>query len=119
MPPSPSPSGPPFPENSAGWSAHPAKAHPAPAADVVKTRHDSPIPTAAPETAVICLTADTVRLRSGAGTGYAEVALLTSGQPVTLTGAFVVSPDMGIWQPVDAGIYSGYINARFLCEVTK
>ena len=88
-------------------------------ADVVKTRHDSPTPTAAPETAVICLTADTVRLRSGAGTGYAEVMLLTSGQPVTLSGAWVIAPDMGIWQPVEVAGKSGFINKRYLCEVTK
>jgi len=92
---------------------------PAPAADVVKTRHDSPIPTAAPEIAKICLTADTVRLRSGAGTGYAEVMLLTSGQPVTLSGAWVIAPDMGIWQPVEVAGKSGFINKRYLCEVTK
>ena len=84
-------------------------------ADVVKTRHDSPTPTAAPETAVICLTADTVRLRSGAGTGFEELAILKAGDKITLDGTLVIAPDMGVWQPVRFGDVRGFVNSRYVC----
>ena len=64
----------------------------------------------------VCLTADAVNLRTGAGTGFESVAVLKAGEPLTLTGDFEKSPDGGIWWPVDTETGSGYINARYVCE---
>jgi len=74
----------------------------------------APVP--APITKVICLTADTVYMREGAGTGYEVVAVLSAGDVVTVTGGFVQSPDGGVWYPVTHGGVSGFMNARYLCE---
>ncbi len=63
----------------------------------------------------VCLTAESVRLRMGAGTGYGEVAILKSLDAVTVTGVPVIAEDMGIWMPVTFGAVSGWINARYLC----
>ena len=71
----------------------------------------------APElTRKVCLTADAVNLRAGAGTGYESVAILSAGDMLTLTGELVIAPDMGLWWPVKAGELDGYINARYVCE---
>ncbi len=64
----------------------------------------------------VCLTADAVNLRTGAGTGFESKAVLKAGEPLTLTGDFEKSPDGGIWWPVDTETGSGYINARYVCE---
>ena len=64
----------------------------------------------------VCLTADAVNLRTGAGTGFESKAVLKAGEPLTLTGDFEKSPDGGIWWPVRAGELDGYINARYVCE---
>ena len=64
----------------------------------------------------VCLTADAVNLRTGAGTGFESVAVLKAGEPLTLTGELVIAPDMGLWWPVDTETGSGYINARYVCE---
>ena len=64
----------------------------------------------------VCLTADAVNLRTGAGTGFESVAVLKAGEPLALTGDFEKSPDGGIWWPVRAGELVGYINARYVCE---
>ena len=64
----------------------------------------------------VCLTADAVNLRTGAGTGFESKAVLSAGDTLTLTGELVIAPDMGLWWPVRAGELSGYINARFVCE---
>lgn len=63
----------------------------------------------------ICLTAESVRLRMGAGTSYGEVAILSSLDSVTVMGVPVVSEDMGVWMPVRFGAVSGWVNARYLC----
>ncbi len=63
----------------------------------------------------VCLTADAVNLRTGAGTGFELVTVLSAGDTLTLTGDFEKSPDGGIWWPVRAGELSGYINARYVC----
>ncbi len=77
--------------------------------------HTPPAPT--PELVrVICLTADTVYMRAGAGTGEAVKAVLVSGERVTITGEMVISPDMGVWYPVRVGEFSGFVNARYICE---
>jgi len=65
---------------------------------------------------VICLTADTVYMRAGAGTGYEVIAVLSAGDTVTVSGGFAQSPDGGVWYPIEAGGLTGYTNARYLCE---
>ena len=62
----------------------------------------------------VCLTADAVNLRTGAGTGFESVTVLKAGEPLTLTGELVIAPDMGLWWPVRAGGLVGYINARYV-----
>ena len=64
----------------------------------------------------VCLTADTVYMRTGAGTGYEVVTVLSAGDVVTVTGGFAQSPDGGVWYPVTHGGVSGFTNARYLCE---
>lgn len=64
----------------------------------------------------VCLTADAVNLRTGAGTGFELVTVLSAGDTLTLTGDFEKSPDGGIWWPVRAGELSGFINARYVCQ---
>ena len=64
----------------------------------------------------VCLTADAVNLRTGAGTGFESAAVLSAGDTLTLTGELVIAPDMGLWWPVRAGELEGYINARYVCE---
>ncbi len=65
---------------------------------------------------VICLTADTVYMRAGAGTGYEVIAVLSAGDTVTVSGGFAQSPDGGVWYPIEAGNVAGWTNARYLCE---
>jgi len=74
------------------------------------------IPTQAELIRVVCLTADTVYMREGAGTGFEVVTVLSAGDLVTVTGGFVQSPDGGVWYPVTHGGVSGFMNARYLCE---
>ncbi len=77
--------------------------------------HTPPAPT--PESGrVICLTADTVYMRAGAGTGYEVIAVLSAGDTVTVSGGFAQSPDGGVWYPIEAGNVAGWTNARYLCE---
>ncbi len=64
----------------------------------------------------VCLTADAVNLRAGAGTGFESKAVLSAGDTLTLTGELVIAPDMGLWWPVRAGGLSGFINARYVCQ---
>lgn len=71
------------------------------------------VPTA--EIRQICLTAETVRLRSGAGTGFEELAILKAGDKITLDGTLVIAPDMGVWQPVRFGDVRGFVNSRYVC----
>lgn len=72
--------------------------------------------TPAPQTMVVCVTVDTVRLREGVGTDTSELAVLTAGDMVEITGWFSVSEDGGVWWPVEYGDTRGWINARYLCE---
>ncbi len=67
----------------------------------------------------VCLTAETVRVRSDAGTGNPEVGILNSGDEVTVYGVPTVSEDMGVWRNVNSGGLIGWTNARYLCEVMK
>ena len=64
----------------------------------------------------VCPTIDTVNLRTGAGTGFELVTVLSAGDPLTLTGELVIAPDMGLWWPVRAGELDGFINARYVCS---
>ena len=64
----------------------------------------------------VCLTADAVNLRTGAGTGFESVTVLKAGEPLTLTGEHVRSLDGGIWWPVRADELEGFINARYVCQ---
>lgn len=64
----------------------------------------------------VCPTIDTVNLRTGAGTGFESKAVLSAGDPLTLTGDFEKSPDGGIWWPVRSGSLDGFVNARYVCE---
>ena len=64
----------------------------------------------------VCPTIDTVNLRTGAGTGFELVTVLSAGDTLMLTGELVIAPDMGLWWPVRAGELSGYINARYVCQ---
>lgn len=86
---------------------------PAPAPAVVKlVQSTNPTPE---KVMTICLTAESVRLRMGAGTSYGEVAILKSLDSVTVTGVPIVSEDMGVWMPVRFGGLAGFVNARYLC----
>jgi len=90
---------------------------PAPASLVVKgVNTPAVIPTQAESIREVCLTADTVYMRTGAGTGYEVVTVLLAGDVVTVTGGFVQSPDGGVWYPVTHWGVSGFTNARYLCE---
>ena len=64
----------------------------------------------------VCLTADAVNLRTGAGTGFELVTVLSAGDRLMLTGELVIAPDTGLWWPVRAGGLDGFINARYVCE---
>ena len=64
----------------------------------------------------VCLTADAVNLRTGAGTGFESKAVLSAGDTLTLTGEHVRSLDGGIWWPVDTETGAGFVNARYVCE---
>jgi len=90
----------------------------APAALEVKSESTSvaySVPT--PElTRTVCVTADAVNLRAGAGTGFESLAVLSAGEQLTLTGEHVRSLDGGIWWPVRVGELDGFINARYVCQ---
>jgi len=90
---------------------------PVPASLVVKGVN-TVIPTATQAELIleVCPTIDTVNLRTGAGTGFELVTVLSAGDTLTLTGELVIAPDMGLWWPVRAGELDGYINARYVCE---
>ena len=83
---------------------------------VVKNPAVIPTATQAELIRKVCLTADAVNLRTGAGTGFESKAVLKAGDRLTLTGELVIAPDMGLWWPVDTETGSGYINARYVCE---
>lgn len=83
---------------------------------VVKNPAVIPTATQAELIREVCLTADTVYMRTGAGTGYGVVTVLSAGDVVTVTGGFAQSPDGGVWYPVTHGGVSGFTNARYLCE---
>ena len=63
----------------------------------------------------VCLTVEAVNLRTGAGTGFESVAVLSTGDTITLTGELVNAPDRGLWWPVTVGELDGFINARYVC----
>lgn len=69
----------------------------------------------APKTAQVCLTAETVRLRDGAGTSYNELALLNAGDMMTLLDTIAESEDGGLWSKVKIGGREGWINSRYIC----
>lgn len=75
----------------------------------------APVP-ATPHMMTVCLTAETVRVREGAGTSFAEVGILLSGDKVTVYGVPTISEDMGVWRNVNTGTLIGWTNARYLCE---
>ena len=83
---------------------------------VVKNPTVIPTATQAESIREICLTADTVYMRTGAGTGYEVVTVLSAGEVVPVTGGFVQSPDGGVWYPVTHWGVSGFMNARYLCD---
>ena len=91
---------------------------PAPAALEVKSESTpAAYPVPAPElTRKVCLTADAVNLRAGAGKGFESLAVLSAGDTLTLAGEMVIAPDMGLWWPVKVGELDGFINARYVCE---
>lgn len=74
------------------------------------------LPTATPHTMTVCVVVDTVRLRDGAGTSASELAVLTAGDVVVITGKYEISEDGGVWWPVEFEGVHGWINARYLCE---
>ena len=91
---------------------------PAPAAIEIKSE-STPAAYSVPTPALtrkVCLTADAVNLRAGAGTGFESLAVLSAGDTLTLAGEMVIAPDMGLWWPVRSGEVVGYINARYVCE---
>lgn len=91
---------------------------PAPAALEVKSESTpAAYPVPAPELIrEVCMTADAVNLRAGAGTGFESLAVLSAGEQLTLAGELVIAPDMGLWRPVKVGELDGFINARYVCE---
>ena len=78
---------------------------PAPAALEVKSESTpAAYPVPAPELIrEVCMTADAVNLRDGAGTGFESLAVLSAGDTLTLTGEHVRSLDGGVWWPVRSG----------------
>ena len=89
---------------------------PAPAA-VKSESTPAAYPVPAPElTRKVCLTADAVNLRAGAGKGFKSLAVLSAGDTLTLAGELVIAPDMGLWWPVRAGSLDGFINAKYVCQ---
>ena len=89
---------------------------PAPAA-VKSESTPAAYPVPAPELIQeVCITADAVNLRAGAGTGFESLAVLSAGDTLTLMGELVIAPDMGLWRPVKVGELDGFINARYVCQ---
>ena len=90
----------------------------APAALEVKSE-STPVAYSVPTpelTRTVCMTADAVNLRAGAGTGYESVAILSAGDMLTLTWELVIAPDTGLWWPVWSGSLDGFVNARYVCQ---
>ena len=91
---------------------------PAPAAIEIKSE-STPVAYSVPApelTRTVCMTADAVNLRAGAGKGFESLAVLSAGDTLTLTGELAIAPDMGLWRPVKVGELDGFINARYVCE---
>ena len=91
---------------------------PAPAAIEIKSE-STPVAYSVPApelTRTVCMTADAVNLRAGAGTGFESKAVLSAGDTLTLAGELVTAPDMGLWWPVRSGSLDGFVNARYVCE---
>ena len=63
----------------------------------------------------VCPHVGNVNLRKAADSESDILAVLKMGDHLTLTGDFEKSPDGGIWWPVRAGEFVGYINARYVC----
>jgi len=67
------------------------------------------------KTMQVCLTAEAVNLRSGAGTGFEAVRVLSAGDNVTI-GTMTISEDSGVWYSVTTQDgQAGFMNARYLC----
>ena len=60
------------------------------------------------ETCQGTVTADVLNVRSGAGTGYSKVALLSRGASVTITG------ETDGWYAITAGSIEGYVSAEYI-----
>ena len=91
---------------------------PAPAAIEIKSE-STPVAYSVPAPELIrevCMTADAVNLRAGAGTGFESLAVLSAGDTLTLTGELAIAPDMGLWWPVRSGSLDGFINAKYVCQ---
>ena len=91
---------------------------PAPAAIEIKSE-STPVAYSVPAPELIrevCMTADAVNLRAGAGTGFESLAVLSAGDTLTLAGEHVRSLDGGIWWPVRVGELDGFINVRYVCQ---
>ena len=91
---------------------------PAPAAIEIKSE-STPVAYSVPTpelTRTVCLIADAVNLRAGAGKGFKSLAVLSAGDTLTLAGELVIAPDMGLWWPVRSGSLDGFINARYVCQ---
>ena len=56
-------------------------------------------------------------VRSGAGVEFERVGIALNGNRMQLTGREGIAKDGGLWyQVVDRDGYSGWVNARYLCE---
>ncbi len=56
-------------------------------------------------------------VRSGAGVEFERVGIALTGNRLQLTGREKEAKDGGLWlQVVDRDGYSGWVNARYLCE---
>ena len=56
-------------------------------------------------------------VRAGPGVEYKRESYVIKGYTVNLTGRWAFASDNGLWlQVVDRDGYSGWVNARYLCE---
>ncbi len=90
---------------------------PAPTSLVVKGVN-TVIPTATQAELIreVCPHVGNVNLRKAADSESDILAVLKTGDVVTVTGGFVQSEDGGVWYPVTHGGVVGFTNARYLCE---
>jgi len=74
----------------------------------------SPSPSPTPQPRMVCV--EYLNLRAAPGITSGVVAVLSGGQPVTLTEKQVTTPDGGGWAQVQAAGKTGWLNLKYLCK---